>query len=72
VSDWRQSSPAPADPGRKQHQPRQPPLHDISELLAIYQKRLAIFKREIKALGIEVKVTASLGIWESVVEEVSS
>ena len=42
---------------------------DILEVLRIYRKRLREFKRQMKALGVKVKVTASFGIWTSVVEE---
>lgn len=38
------------------------------DILAVYQQRLAVFKREMEALGIKVKVTASLGKWISTVE----
>jgi len=44
---------------------------DISEVLEIYAKKLAAFKREMKALGIKVKVTASIGPFSSIVEVVN-
>lgn len=43
----------------------------ILEVLEIYRKRVAEFKRDLKKIGItKVKVTASLGVWTSTVEEV--
>ena len=41
---------------------------DILQVLAVYQQRLAEFKREMEALGIKVQVSASLGKWTSTVE----
>jgi len=42
---------------------------DILKRIAIYEKRLAEFKREMEAIGVKVKVTASFGTWTSIVEE---
>jgi len=42
---------------------------DIVKRMEIYKKRLAEFEREMKAIGIKVKVTASFGKWTSIVEE---
>jgi len=42
---------------------------DILEVVKEYEKRLRAFKREMKKLGVRVKVTASFGPWYSVVEE---
>ena len=41
---------------------------DILQVLAVYQQRLAEFKREMEDLGIKVQVSASLGKWTSTVE----
>jgi len=41
---------------------------DIIQVLAIYQQRLAKFKREMEDLGVKVEVSASLGVYTSKVE----
>jgi len=41
---------------------------DILEVLKIYEQRAAEFKREMAALGVKVKITASFGKWYSKVE----
>jgi len=43
---------------------------DILEVLKTYRKRLREFKRDMKRLGVKVKVTATIGPFYSVVEEV--
>lgn len=43
---------------------------DILQVLAVYQKKLAEFKKEMEALGIKVEVSTSLGRWEIEVEAV--
>ena len=43
---------------------------DILQVLAVYQQRLAEFKREMEEFGVKVEVTASLGHYISEVEYV--
>ena len=42
---------------------------DIIERMKIYRKRLEKFKQDMAEIGVKVKVSASFGIWTSVVEK---
>lgn len=43
---------------------------DILQVLAIYNQRLAEFKRDMEALGVKVEVSASLGRYVSTVKAI--